>query len=459
MLKKLNCRNPFDSTIVWAACLLLPCTGAAWGQWEQIHKLTAEQGAWRNGFGWCGCVSGQVIIVGAQEDDHAGTDSGSAYLFDTVTGDLIRKLIADDAATGDAFGCCVAVSEDIIVVGARFDDDAGGDSGSAYVFDAAKGEQIHKLTADDAEDFDHFGASVSVSGNTIVVGSRYDDDAGFMSGSAYVFDAVSAEQVHKLTADDAAQGDCFGWSVSVNGNTVVVGAPDDSDAGSSTGSAYVFDATTGQQLHKLTADDGAAYDSFGASVSVSGNIAVVGAACTDDAGESTGSAYIFDVTTGQQLHKLTADDGAAYDYFGNSVSISDATIVVGAIFDDDAGPGSGSVYVFDAPTGRQLCKLIAEDATAGDRFGEFVFADADSVLVGAPHDEITGSYSGSAYLFQQSSPCPADVNDDDVVNIDDLFAVLAAWGTCDNCPEDINDDGKVNIDEVFAVLGAWGPCP
>ncbi|MCI5139717.1 MAG: hypothetical protein D3922_15200, partial [Candidatus Electrothrix sp. AR1] len=157
---------------------------------------------------------------------------------------------------------------------------------------------------------------------------------------------IEPEMVEKLLADDGAANDDFGLSVSVSGDTSVIGALGDDDNGSSSGSAYVFTRTyTGwTQAAKLTPDDGAAYDSFGSSVSVSGDIAVIGAFGDGDNGSSSGSAYVFTRTdTGwTQAAKLTPDDGAADDYFGSSVSVSGDIAVIGA---PNANEYPGSAYV------------------------------------------------------------------------------------------------------------------
>ena len=151
-------------------------------------------------------------------------------------------------------------------------------------------------------------------------------------------------QVAKLTADDGAASDEFGISVSIDGDTVVVGAHADDDKGSHSGSAYVFTRDTAgdlasgwTQVAKLTADDGAAYDEFGYSVSIDGDTVVIGANKDRDKGINSGSAYVFtratasDLASGwTQVAKLTADDGAADDYFGSSVSIDGDTVVIGA---------------------------------------------------------------------------------------------------------------------------------
>ena len=213
----------------------------------------------------------------------------------------VAKLTASDAAAFDFFGESVSISGDTALVGAPLDDDAGSDSGSASVFvrSGTTWTQQAKLTAGDAAALDQFGESVSISGDTAVVGAFGDDDAGVNSGSAYVFvrSGTTWTQQAKLTASDAAAGDQFGRSVSISGDTALVGAVGDDDAGSDSGSAYVFvrSGTTWTQQSKLTAGDAAAFDFFGFSVSISGDTVLVGAQGDDDAGTASGSAYIFEL--------------------------------------------------------------------------------------------------------------------------------------------------------------------
>ncbi|MCP3872798.1 MAG: hypothetical protein GY699_06550, partial [Desulfobacteraceae bacterium] len=183
------------------------------------------------------------------------------------------------------------------------------------------------------------------------VGAHGNDDAGSSSGSAYIFkkNGDTWIQAAKLRAGDGASGDYFGKSVSISGDSVVVGASGDDDYGSSSGSAYIFkkEGDTWTQAAKLRAGDGAHYDEFGNSVSISGDTVVVGAIYDDNASYNSGSAYIFkkEGDTWTQVAKIIAGDGASYDEFGNSVSISESTVVVGAQRDDDAGSSSGSAYI------------------------------------------------------------------------------------------------------------------
>ena len=207
------------------------------------------------------------------------------------------KITADDAAANDVFSFTVSISGDYAVVGAQNDDDDGEDAGSAYIFfrDGADWTQQAKLTAGDAAEGDKFGISVSINGDYVVIGAYHDDD----EGSAYIFVREGADwnQQVKLKADDAVEGDGFGRSVSINGDYAVVGAECDDDGGEWSGSAYIFvrDGADWTEHAKLTADDAAEADWFGYSVSISGDYAVIGAPMDDDGGESSGSAYIYNL--------------------------------------------------------------------------------------------------------------------------------------------------------------------
>ncbi|MCH8260185.1 MAG: FG-GAP repeat protein, partial [Planctomycetes bacterium] len=178
--------------------------------------------------------------------------------------------------------------------------------------------------------------------------------AGTMVLSTAPAYADLGDQLFKLLPDDGAANDTFGSSVSISGDIAIVGAHQNDDNGSSSGSAYLFDTITGRQILKLLPDDGAANDDFGVSVAISGTTAIAGAAFDDDNGSASGSAYLLDIATGDQIAKLLAKDGAESDLFGGSVAISGAVAIVSALLDDDNGTDSGSAYLFDTTTGDQI---------------------------------------------------------------------------------------------------------
>jgi len=330
-------------------------------------KLTASDPIINQNFGKAVGISGAGtrIIVGAFGDDIQGHRSGAAYIFDFdgVSWTEKEKFFGYDGGPGDKFGSSAAISGTgkFAIVGARFEDDAGTNSGSAYMFEESNASwSAQKITASDAEPHAFFGfhGALSDNGKRVIVGARADDDKGTDSGSAYIFDYDGANwtETAKLTASDAATGDRFGRSVSMShpGNRVIVGALYDDHIGADAGSAYIFDydGTTWTETVKLTASDAAGGELFGQGVSISGagDRVSVGARTDDDGGSDSGSAYIFDFdgVNWTEIAKLTASDAASGDQFGWYVSLSDTgRVVVGAPFNDDGESDSGSAYIYD----------------------------------------------------------------------------------------------------------------
>ncbi len=375
------------------------------------RKLIPIDGAADDNFGESVYISGSYAIVGADGDDDNGVLSGSAYIFklNGMTWSQEAKLLPDDGAEDDAFGRGVSISGDYAIVGASGNDDNGSNSGSAYIFKRVgmTWSQEAKLLPDDGAANDFFGRSVSISGDYAIVGSERDGDNGSNSGSAHIFkrDGMTWSQEAKLLPDDGAAFDFFGESVSISGDYVVVGARFVDDNGSNSGSVYVFkrSGTTWSQEAKLLPDDGATGDFFGTSISFSGDNVVVGASHDDDNGSNSGSAYIFERSgmTWLQEAKLLPDDGDENDQFGQSVSISGDYVVVGAFGDDDNGGSSGSAYVFkrNGDTWSQADKLLASDGVSSDRFGESVSISGDNIIIGAPGDGDNGNDSGAVYIY------------------------------------------------------------
>ena len=215
------------------------------------------------------------------------------------------------------------------------------------------------------------------------------------------------------------------------------------------------------QLTKLLADDGAQDDEFGRSVSISGTTAIIGAYLDDDNGTNSGSAYLFNIATGMQIAKLLPNDGTSGDKFGISVTISDTTAILGAMWDDDNGHDSGSAYVFDIgdlnnPV--QIAKLLADDGAVGDQFGISVAISKTIVIVGARRDDDNGEDSGSAYLFD-TTPCHCDLNGDGMIGTGDLLVLLGFWGIDPDGPPDFDGDGIVGTSDLLILFANWGPCP
>jgi hypothetical protein len=321
------------------------------------------------------------------------------------------QFTAVDGAKGDRFGRAVAVSGDTVLVGAT---GADGTPGAAYVFvrSGASWSFQQKLTAGDGQGGDWFGHSVAVWGDTALVGAVY-DDVGATSvnqGSAYVYtrSGTTWSQQQRLTADDGAAGDDFGWSVALSGDTALIGA---FGAHAYQGSAYVFarSGTSWTQQKQLAADDPGPVHGFGCSVALSGDTALVGAS-GDDVGtdKGQGAAYVFtrSGTTWSQQQRLTAADGTTDDWFGRAVALDGDTALVG-MHGDDAGAagnrGSAYVYTRSGTIWSQQQQLTASDGAADDQFGWSVALSGDAAVVGAPsHSVGANTDQGSAYVYTRS---------------------------------------------------------
>ena len=354
-------------------------------------------------FGFAVTVSGDTAVVGAPAEtssatgggaDNSLSNAGAAYVFirSGTTWSQQALLKAENARSFDRFGTSVAVSEDTVVVGANEEDSIANNSGAAYVFtrSGTTWAQQAFLKADNPDAGDEFGASVGASGDTIVVGANQEsssiaggaaDNSANAAGAAYVFvrSGTTWSQQAFLKADNAEAGDEFGASVSLSDATVVVGAAlEDSGvsggaAGNTTvdsGAAYVFarNGATWSQQAFLKAENAGEGDHFGQSVAVSGNMIVIGADREDSSSTgggadnsvgAAGAAYVFEqsgITWSQQAF-LKADNAGGADTFGHAVAVSGNTVIVGAQLEDsgsmtdgsdDSSTSSGAAYVFES---------------------------------------------------------------------------------------------------------------
>ena len=335
------------------------------------------------------------------------------------------KRVASDAADDDEFGWSVAMSGDYIVVGAYGEDDAGTNSGAAYIYERNYGGQNYwgeakKISASDTELADKFGHSVAIDGDYIVVTAQSDEGGGNFRGAAYIFGRNVGGpnnwgEVKKLTASDAADLDFFGNSVSISGDLVVVGVVNKHDAGSNSGAAYIYERNHGGQNNwgerkKLTASDAAADDRFGCSVAINGDFIVVGAHFEDGGGTDRGAAYIYERNYGGQDNwgerkKLTASDALDDDRFGNSVSINGDYIIVGAHYRDEVQANNGAAYIYGRNYGGQnfwgeVIKLTAQNSAL---FGNSVAIEGDYAVVGANYEDGVGSDRGAVYIYYRNS--------------------------------------------------------
>jgi len=377
----------------------------------EVAELLADDAHGGNRFGYSVAISGDTALVGAINADagQSRIGTGSVYVF--VRNGTVwiekAKLISSDAATGDRFGSSLSIDANTALIGAQPTDTSSANySGSVYVFVRTGTEWAEqaKLTASDTDLGDRFGSSVSIKGDSALIGAHRDDDAGSRSGSAYVFvrTGTTWTEQSKLTASDAAPSDEFGFSVSIEDDVALIGARRDDDAGINSGSAYIFvrSGPTWTEQVKLTASDAAGGEHFGFSVSLNGESSLIGAPFNND----SGSAYVFTRrgTYWIEQVKLTASDAANNDFFGHSVVLDGGAMIIGAAGNDGEGKhNSGSAYVFtrSGTSWSEQAKLTASDALSDGFFGNAVSLEGEIALIGASRDDSIDVDAGSAYEF------------------------------------------------------------
>jgi len=395
--------------------------------WGEVTALTASDGEGDDRFGYSVAAEGDVAVGAARQTDAAHADVGAVYTFQrnhlgTNTWGEVRKLTASDGASNDLFGASVSAFGDVVIVGAR-GVDAGPhhtDAGAAYVLQISEQSKVFGEVAElfgetpweGDEDDDAFGGDVAVCGDVIVVGAPkegFDCGGGWFCdsanvGGAYVYerDAAGANawtRIKRLSASDGYGGDSFGGSVAVDGDVAVVGALGSTNW---TGAAYIFHRNAGginawTQMKKLLASNGEEEDRFGGSVAVDGDLIVVGASREND---EKGSAYVFERNAGGrdnwgEVVKLTASDAAPFDSLGRSVAVAGDVIVVGASAVNGGSSDEGAAYVFERNEGGpdnwgEVKKLIPSDPQEQNHFGEGVAVEGDVLVVGAGGEYVGG---------------------------------------------------------------------
>jgi hypothetical protein len=425
-----------------------PNPGAAYvfvkgaGGWIQTAKLTAPDGA-ASGLGWSVAISGDTIVAGAPGvsgvsqpcDGKPPADPGAAYVYSMPAGGWANMtptaaLTASDACPGDGLGWSVAISGNTVVAGAPWaptvpDEKEPGyppvpGQGAAYEYTMPSSgwksmTQTAELLASDPSGEDvHFGWSVGVSGNTIVVGDPFQHG---LAGEAYVF-AMGASgwanmtQTAALTASDVNPGsDQLGTSVAVSGNTVVVGALLHT-VGSvfEAGAAYVYTMPAGgwtsmTQTAELSSSDDSPGEYFGMSVGISEGTIVVGAP-QHQTGQFSGSgaAYVYTQPSGgwtnmTQTGELTASDPSTNDSLGTSVAVSGSTILAGAqLHAVGSNLRQGAAYVFGPGS---------ESSTGGGNTGKGTTGGGTSTGPTSPPNAHVVSVSGARGKFTVTLSCPA----------------------------------------------------
>ncbi len=338
--------------------------------WQQVSKLTASDGSTTSGgsgdsLGMGASISGNTIVLGAPLNDHSGgADSGGVYVYvkpaDGWPAEMKEtvKLTAPDGGADKAFGGSVSLKGSTLVVGAT-GRKASQSPGEVFIYDGAGSNWSHKATLSVAGFIgnDRFGTVVDTDGNTVIVGAFGTSGS---QGSVYVYNKPASGWVNAgydalLVASDGEADDYFGGSVAVDGGTILIGANGNDDAGSKSGSAYLFTRSgeSWAEQSKITASDAQSADNFGYAVDIAGDTVVVGASNFESAGAEAIYLFTRSGSNWTEQGRLNHPDGQADSKFGLSVAVdgSESYIMTGAMRGDAGSErvqkAAGAAYLYE----------------------------------------------------------------------------------------------------------------
>lgn len=410
---------------------------ANWSEQDELVPSTVTFPTYTGGddLGRAVAIEGDTAVIGAPDDD---SSRGSVYVFKRTgsTWTAVQRLTAADAAVNDDFGTSVSISGNTIVVGAPQDSSTGSKLGKAYVFnrpDAASpfnSTALPQFTGSSliGDSTIHFGRSVSIDGDALVVGAPFDDktvlDDNAGSISVFTRDLLGVWSTGiKFRPADTVAADEFGRVVAMSGNRIVVGAPGadvDAPVKNAAGAAYALERTGATiipgSVQKLLAPDRLQNDQFGSAVDIDGSTLIVGspfADFTSPAASNAGAAYVFVESSGvwgfqQKLFNTTP---IASDNAGLAVAVQGDLAAVGAPNFDTANLNDGGVFVFSRSgstwSQQDVAIIESDEGIASNQLGRSLAIDSGSILAGAPNHPHVGANSGAAYVFVDPNDAPS----------------------------------------------------
>jgi FG-GAP repeat len=369
-----------------------------------LSSPNAQRDGW---FGKSMGTSGDLVAIGAPfEKANGDTEAGRTYAFNMTSGALLRTLSSPNAQMYGWFGFSVAISGELLVVGAPHENvNDYSQAGDAYVFNVTNGKLVTTLTSPNTQDYGWFGFSIAISGKIAIIGAPHESIGEYMwAGYAYAFNIESGKLLKTLVSPNMQFDGYFGYSLATSSRFILVGAVLENTKGhSSAGRAYVFDATTYKMLSTLTSPNSQLDGEFGYSVSISNQLAIVGAPSENASGYTgAGHAYVFNTITGKLDKILSSPEAQENGHFGWSVFVSAKLALVGAPYETaDNFSGAGHLFEFNAVTGKLLSSIISPDPQYNGWFGYSIVISGKLVMIGAPREKANGyREAGHAYILQ-----------------------------------------------------------
>ena len=370
-------------------------------------KIMASDGSSWDYFGSAVAIQGDEVLIGAQGATGNSNGSGVAYHYEYDGTSWLENKITSSAGFDYDFGASVDLDNGELIIGApNAFDNSWNPLGTAYHFEFSNSMWDEtELQASDLVTFDRFGYSVDVDNNRVIVGAYNGewDGSSFSRGAAYIYEwNGSFWEETKLIASDSLSSR-YGNAVAIDGDRAIVGSPY-KGGNNGNGSVYIYDYDGTNWIEsKVVANDGILYesDNFGWSVALDGDVAIVGAPKDDANGNEAGAAYVLNFNgTNWTQTKLNALDGDSNDEFGYDVDIDNNKIIVGAYHDEDSAYNAGSAYLFEWNGSSWVSnKILPADLAYGDLFGEAVAIDGDRFVIGCSEDDDNYTNSGSVYIY------------------------------------------------------------
>lgn len=378
-----------SQTIILSACLLAPTHASI--------TLNAPDGAVLDRAGSSVAASELYLVVGSPRDDDQGSNSGSVNVYSAIDGSFIRKINPPAESVGDEFGNAIAIDGNDLLVGARFNDQEGSNAGAAYLYDLTTGDLLRKFASPSPQAGDQFGNAVSIENGNIAISAWLSDSAAAEGGAVFIFNKHHNNSV-TITAPNAEDFDQFGASISLSDDQIAIGAPFRDTPSTDTGSVYLYslDGTLIDQFSSPSSTIGA---NFGSAIALTESQILVGS----PGAEGTGQAYLYDLGNSESRVTITSPDPQDGEKFGTSVSLLSDSFVIGAYLNDTEASTAGKAYHFDSAS-ELITELTHPAPVTADFFGFSVSHTTQGILIGVPQRDDLGSSSGGAQYYLPSLP-------------------------------------------------------
>lgn len=390
-----------------AAVLAVQVSGAAMAAtFDLTQQLAAPGFAAEDRFGATVAVSGNLIAVGAPNDATNGPAAGQAFVYDATTGDLVAVLDDPNPSSANSFGRSIAISGNRVLVGAAGSlATESALSGRAYLYEATTGALLQTFVRPDTNTRRSFGEVLAIDGEAVLISDGAEE--------VFLFDAASAAPEQRFrNPDQGRRGFAFGNDIAIDGDRILVGAAGDGSNGNNAGQAFLYSASTGALLRIFDDPTPAAFDQFAIAVDLSGDTILIGADGATTNRDNAGEAFLFSAETGDLLQTLTDDFPASADSFegfGSALAISGETIVISGPLDE--GLLLGLAFIFDAETGDQLQRVSDAQPLVGERFASSIGISGNTIVFGVPGEDFPDPLSpirvqdaGSVIVFQREAP-------------------------------------------------------